>query len=70
MSKTPALRAILERVKPGGRRNCFKLWFCTERGAACEKQMRLSKHCSDCIDGRDDETLGELEQRIRCGGLQ
>jgi hypothetical protein len=64
------LHAILERVKPGGRSSCFRLWFCRNRGAACIKQQRTAKHCDECILGKPEETLSELAERITRGDVQ
>lgn len=63
------LQFIMERVKPGGRPDCFRMWACRGEGKGCarNKYRNAKKHCDDCVPARDEETLGELQKRIAAG---
>lgn len=64
------LHCIMERVKPGGRPSCFKLWACRDNSRDCLGHRRRSKHCGQCIEGRPQETLGQLCERVAAGPIQ
>lgn len=47
----------------------FNLYACILVGRGCErnKYRRKKAYCEDCILGRDNETLGDLQARVRGG---
>jgi hypothetical protein len=60
------LQLVLERVHPGNERHCFKLWACRGEGRGCNRnRFRETKvHCDDCVEARDEETIGQLIARM------
>ena len=69
----PKLNLILERIRPGKRPDCFRLWACRGEAKGCSLQQQKSKrgkgrHCPDCVACDDDlETLGHLVDRLNRG---
>jgi len=69
----PKLNMILERIRPGKRAECFRLWACRGANKGCTMQQfrskrGASKHCSDCVPADDmEETLGHLVDRLNRG---
>ncbi|MDE2103553.1 MAG: hypothetical protein KGL39_40310 [Patescibacteria group bacterium] len=63
------LQMILERVAPGRDASCFKMWACRGEGRGCtrNKYRNQKKHCDDCVEAREKETLGELQERLSRG---
>lgn len=65
----PDLQMILEKVHEGNSPSSFQMWACQGEGRGCtrNKFRTRKKHCEDCVLARDEETLGELKERIRRG---
>lgn len=63
------LKMILERVHEGDEPSCFRMWACQGEGRGCRRNKfrSMKKHCDDCVLARNEETLGELMERIRRG---
>lgn len=67
------LNLILERIRPGKRPECFRLWACRGARKGCTLQQQRSKRgkgkrCSECVPCDDEqETLGHLVDRLNRG---
>lgn len=63
------LQMILEKVHEGDSPSCFQLWVCQGEGRGCKRNKFRSakKHCDDCVLARDEETLGDLVERVQRG---
>jgi len=58
---------ILERVGPGNRPDAFLMWACRGARKGCPKKLKKRKHCPDCILPDQNDTLGEVLDRINRG---
>lgn len=69
MSDKPKLDATLHKERDG----TFVMYFCRGEGKCTKteyerkKMSRKKQVCSDCIKGRDDQTLEEILQQINRG---
>lgn len=64
-----ALHLIMERVAEGNDASCFKLYACRGAGKGCTRNKYRERkiHCPDCVEARNEETLEQLESRLRGG---
>ena len=63
----PKLQMILERVGPGNSAAHFRLWACRGARKGCPKKRKKHKHCPDCIETHDQQTLGEVYDKVMKG---
>jgi hypothetical protein len=63
------LTMIMERVAPGNHASCFKLWACRGEGRGCTRNRYRAqkKHCEDCAETLESETIAELQARLARG---
>lgn len=67
------LNLIMERIRPGKRPECFRLWACRGEHKGCTREQMRSKrgagrHCADCVPADDmQETLEHLVDRLNRG---
>jgi hypothetical protein len=66
---SPKLEMIMERVGPGNKPESFRMWACRGAGRGCQrnKHRNVTRHCDDCVPADDDETLEQLDARMRRG---
>lgn len=64
------INMILEKICEGNTPDCFKLWACRGEGKGCDrnKYRKAQKHCEDCVEAIESETLGELQERLQRKG--
>lgn len=60
---------IMERIGPGRGAENFKLWACRGEGKGCNRNRfrKQKRHCEDCVATEDDQTLGEIREKIARG---
>jgi len=64
------LKLIMERVGHHGRAsNSFVMWACRGEGRGCKRNLHRSdaKHCEDCVRADENETVGDLHNRLKRG---
>lgn len=64
-----ALKMILERIGPGSGPENFQMWACRGEGRGCKRNTHrnAAKHCEDCFLPDENETLGDLQKRLKRG---
>jgi hypothetical protein len=64
MADIPHLTLIMEVIDgvPHG-------WACRGEGRGCKRNItrRKAKHCEDCLETRNDETIGDVLDRLKRG---
>lgn len=68
-SKDAKLDMILVKVGPGNKPEDFKLYACRGEGKGCKRNTfrARKKQCDDCVEGRDEETMQQLMDRMERG---
>ena len=63
------IRMILERIGPGTAPENFQMWACRGEGRGCTRNLhrKSAKHCQDCVLADENETIGDLQKRMKRG---
>lgn len=69
MAQAPKVEFIMERVGPGNTVHDFAMWACRGEGRGCKrnKHRTKAKHCEDCLPTNDNDTVGEIAERLKRG---